>query len=138
MSNDYAHMTQAGGCQCGAVRYLLEGRAYRLNVCHCRDCQRQSGSAFGMSLVIPNDTFRLMAGTLKTFVTQSDSGRSKTCAFCRDCGVRIYNATSRMMSVKPGTLDDTSWLRPDGHYWLKRKQPWALLPVHVPHFLMAD
>ncbi len=91
-----------------------------------------------MSLVIPTDTFGLTAGSLKTFVTQVDAGRSKTCAFCADCGVRIYNATARMMSVKPGTLDDTSWLQPDGHYWLKRKQPWTLLAAHTPHYQVAD
>jgi hypothetical protein len=46
------------------------------------------------------------------------SGREKTCAFCPECGVRIYNRTSQLMSVKAGTLDHTSLLRPDAHYWI--------------------
>ena len=104
----------------------------RLNVCHCRDCQRQSGSAFGMSLVIPAETFVLHAGELNTFELRADSGRIKTCAFCPRCGVRIYNQTSALFSIKAGTLDDTSWLVPDAHYWTKRKQAWTALPDDLP------
>ncbi len=123
-----------GGCQCGAVRYRIDGKVYRLNVCHCLDCQKQSGSAFGMSLVIDPAAFLLEAGRLKEFVTTTASGREKTCAFCPECGVRIYNRTSRLMSVKAGTLDDTSWLRPDAHYWTRRRQPWVALADDVPVF----
>jgi len=123
-----------GGCQCGAVRYFIDGGVRRLNVCHCLDCQKQSGSAFGMSLVIAPGCFRLESGTLKEFVTTTASGREKTCAFCPECGVRIYNRTSRLMSVKAGTLDDTSSLAPDTHYWAKRRQTWLPLPDDVPVF----
>jgi hypothetical protein len=121
-----------GGCQCGRVRYAVQGTIHRLNVCHCTDCQRQSGSAFGMSLVVAPDAFRLTAGRLKTFEVRAASGRIKTCAFCADCGVRIYNRTSALYSIKAGTLDDTSRLEPDGHYWTKRKQAWTVLPNDVP------
>jgi len=127
-----------GVCQCGRVRYTLVGDAYRLNVCHCLDCQRQSGSAFGMSLVIKPESFQLDAGQLRTFVTTADSGRDKTCAFCGDCGVRIYNRTSALMSIKPGTLHDTSWLQPHAHYWTRSKQAWTPLPGDVPCFAEAD
>ena len=126
------HGPYTGGCQCGKVRYELSGEIYRLNICHCKDCQRQSGSAFGMSLVIPKESFKLTSGELKTFQLSADSGRVKTCAFCPDCGVRIYNQTSALNSLKPGTLDDTSWLMPDGHYWTKSKQGWFVLPNNIP------
>jgi hypothetical protein len=79
-----------GGCQCGRIRYRLDGRILGLAVCHCKECQRQSGSAFGMSLAVANDTFVLMAGELKTFSVVCDSGRIKHCTFCPDCGTRIY------------------------------------------------
>ncbi len=124
--------TYSGGCQCGIVRYVLDGEITRLNVCHCRDCQKQSGSAFGMSLVIPDETFRLTSGELKTFEVVADSGRKKTCAFCGNCGGRIYNETSALKSIKPGTLDDTSWLTPDAHYWTQSKQQWTPLSGDVP------
>ena len=123
-----------GGCQCGFVRYRVQGEPLRLNVCHCKDCQRQSGSAFGMSLVVRPDSLELTHGELKTFEIQADSGRTKVCAFCPECGVRIYNATAALCSVKAGTLDDTSGLVPDAHYWISRKQPWSPLPGDVPCF----
>ena len=122
----------AGGCQCGQVRYELDGEILALFVCHCRDCQRQSGSAFGMSLVVPGESFHLTAGHLKTFEVIAESGRIKTCAFCPECGVRIYNTTGSRKSIKAGTLDDPTRLRPDAHYWTKRKQNWVVLPPDVP------
>jgi len=127
-----------GGCQCGYVRYRIDGETLRLNVCHCRDCQRQSGSAFGMSLVVRPDSFRLTNGKLKTFELEADSGRTKTCAFCPNCGVRIFNRTSALCSVKAGTLDDTSGLRPDAHYYVSRRQPWTALPDDLPCFETVD
>ena len=87
-----------------------------------------------MSLVIEPDAFQLQTGELQEFQTIADSGRPKTCAFCPECGVRIYNRTSALMSVKAGTLDDTSWLSPNAHYWTKRRQPWVILPADIPCF----
>ena len=84
-----------------------------------------------MSLVIDPEGFQLEAGTLKEFETISDSGRKKTCAFCPECGVRIYNRTSALMSVKAGTLNDTSNLEPYAHYWTKRRQSWVPLPDDI-------
>jgi len=56
-----------GGCQCGFVRYEVTEQPSGLTVCHCMTCQKQSGSAFGMSLAVPPRAFRLLAGRLKTF-----------------------------------------------------------------------
>jgi hypothetical protein len=124
-----------GGCQCGEVRYRIDAEPLRLAVCHCTDCQRQSGSAFGMSLLVASDSFRLLKGRLKTFSVVCDSGRTKHCAFCPDCGTRIYHQiVERVVSVKPGTLDDTSWLAPAAHYWTGRKQPWFEIAGDLPCF----
>lgn len=123
-----------GGCQCGFIRYRVSGKPLRLNVCHCKDCQKQSGSAFGMSLVVRPESLALTAGEVKTFELQAESGRIKVCAFCPKCGVRIYNATAALCSVKAGTLDDTNGLVPDAHYWTSRKQAWAQLPDDLPCF----
>ena len=124
-----------GGCQCGSVRYRFEAEPLGLAVCHCTECQRQSGSAFGMSLAVPSDSFRLLRGELKTFTVPCDSGRTKHCAFCPSCGTRIYHRTiEAVLSIKPGTLDDTTWLSPAAHYWTKRKQPWLQITGGVPCF----
>lgn len=123
-----------GGCQCGSVRYRLGAAPRTLAVCHCRDCQRQSGSAFALSLDVSPDAFQLLDGELKTFTAACDSGRTKECAFCASCGTRIYHRGEWGMSIKAGTLDDTSQLRPEAHYWTKRKQPWVPIPDGVPCF----
>lgn len=118
-----------GGCQCGGVRYRLEGAPLALAVCHCTECQRQSGSAFGMSLAVQSGDFRLLSGELAAFTTVCESGRTKRCAFCPSCGTRLYHqVVEAAISIKPGTLDDTSWLEPDAHYWTKSKQPWVPIP----------
>jgi hypothetical protein len=123
-----AAVRMSGGCQCGNVRYEITGAPVELVVCHCKECQRQSGSGFGMSLFVADGGFRLTAGELKFFHVTCDSGRLKTCAFCGDCGTRIYHSTGGSISLKPGTLDDTAWLRPTHHYWTQRKQPWVVIP----------
>ena len=119
-----------GGCQCGYVRYRISGDPLGLTVCHCTECQRQSGSAFGMTLAVASDSFRLVSGELASFQVTCDSGRIKTCRFCPRCGTRItHQISAPALGVKAGTLDDTSWLAPGTHYWTKRKQPWFALPA---------
>ncbi len=123
-----------GGCQCGGIRYEVRGAPQQVVVCHCTDCQRQSGSAFGMTLVVKEENFRLTQGDLKTFASNSDAGRSKLGAFCPECGTRIYHKPEwrkGTVSVKPGTLDDTSMLKPDIHIWTGSKQPWITIPEDV-------
>jgi len=125
----------SGGCQCGHVRYELVGAPAGLVVCHCSGCQRQSGSAFGMSLDVAAEHFELRRGTLRTFEIDCDSGRRKTCSFCPECGVRIHHACGDgSLSIKAGTLDDRSGLEPEAHYWTAEKQPWVSIPPGVPSY----
>lgn len=123
-----------GGCQCGHVRYAIHQPPLRLTVCHCLDCQKQSASAFGMSLAIDPASFELLQGTLRRFEVVCDSGRIKTCTFCPECGVRIYHETDNGRSVKAGTLDERSGLVPSAHYWTARKQPWVEIPEDVASY----
>jgi len=100
-----------------------------LYACHCRDCQKQSSSAFGMSLIMRRDDVSFTQGVerLKRWDTRGEDGRLKRCAFCPDCGTRLYHASERddtAISVKAGSLDDTRWLRPVAHIWLQSAQPW--------------
>ena len=123
-----------GGCQCGGIRYEVTGVPQQLVVCHCADCQRQSGSAFGMTLVVKEEDFRLTHGEPKSFTSTSDAGRAKFGAFCPECGTRIYHKPEYRkgtVSVKPGTLDDTSMLKPGIHIWTGSKQPWITIPEDV-------
>lgn len=90
-----------------------------------------------MSLIIDPNSFQLELGELKFFETKTASGHKKVCAFCPNCGVRIYNATETLMAIKAGTLEDSAALSPDAHYWTKRKQNWVSLPENVPCFATA-
>ena len=123
-----------GGCQCGGIRYEMTGAPQKVVVCHCTACQRQSGSAFGMTLIFKEENFGLTKGELKTFASKSDAGRAKLGAFCPECGTRIYHKPEwrkGMVAVKPGTLDDTSMLKPDINIWTGSKQPWITIPEDV-------
>ncbi len=127
----------AGGCQCGNIRYEILGEPKQLLACHCTDCQRQSGSAFGMTLVVDESDFRLTQGEVKTFTSTSEAGRRKLGAFCPECGTRIYHKPEwrkGSVSVKPGTLDDTRWLKPDLHLWTESKQGWVAIPEGAKAF----
>lgn len=117
-----------GQCQCGNIRYRLIGEPLTLYICHCLHCQKQSSSAFGMSLWINRDDIEFLSGELKFWTTTGDSGATKMCAFCANCGSRIYHASDddqAPLSLKAGTLNDTSGLRPVAHIWTKRAQPWV-------------
>ena len=116
-----------GQCQCGNIRYRFIGEPITLYTCHCLHCQKQSSSAFGMSLWINRDDIDFISGELKFWTTKGDSGATKICAFCGNCGSRIYHCSDNdqdPLSLKAGTLNETSWLRPIAHLWTKRAQPW--------------
>ncbi len=122
----------SGGCQCGAIRYHLHGASKMLYACHCSDCQKQSSSAFGMSLIVAPASLRFISGEerLRAWDTHGDDGGIKRCYFCPDCGTRIYHGSDRAgddISVKAGTLDDTSTLRPVAQIWLRSAQSWTAL-----------
>ena len=118
-----------GACQCGAVTYEALGDPIMIFACHCTICQRQSGAAFGMAVVFDGGDFTL-AGKSPAHFVRPGHGRDFRCYFCPDCGTRIYHqwftaeGDYPFLSVKPGTLDDTSWVRPGCHVWTRHAQPW--------------
>ena len=122
-----------GGCQCGTVHYTLTEEPLRLVACHCKECQRQSGSAFGMSMLVKQASLTV-TGPTKRFTRIADSGNPNTGVFCPECGVRIYHIpgyANDLFVLKPGTLDDTTWLRPEYFVWLKSAQGWVPVPDGV-------
>ena len=122
-----------GGCQCGAVRYVLTAEPIRLAACHCKVCQRQSGGAFGMSMLVKEDTLTV-TGPTRQFTRITDSGNPNTGVFCPECGVRTYHIpgyAEGMRVLKPGTLDDTSWPQPSYFIWMKNARGWVPVPEGV-------
>lgn len=129
-----------GGCQCGALRYEIRAEPLSLYVCHCTECQRQSGAAFGMSLMVPRPALVYTKGMPRRWARTADSGRTIESDVCDGCGVRPVNyptTNDKVSIVKPGTLDDTRWLHPVGHIWTKSAQSWLAIPkdsvIHEGH-----
>lgn len=117
----------SGGCQCGQVRYEIRAEPLTLYVCHCKECQKQSSSAFGMSMPVPRKSVVLVKGQPKQWRRTSDNGREVSCSFCSNCGTRLFHNPARndeITNIKPGTLDDTSWLKPVGSLWTRSAQTW--------------
>jgi hypothetical protein len=126
-----------GGCQCGAVRYEVGGPPVNLYVCHCRECRKQSASAFGISLIVRDKDFHLT----KRWSRPTDSGRTLHCAFCGDCGSRVWHEAAGehdTLSVKGGSLDQTIDLGEATHVWTSRKLPGVLIPEHAAKFPEED
>jgi len=125
-----------GGCQCGACRYRIEGRRPPVYACHCRECQKQSASAFGMSMPVARSAL-LLTGETRCHSRSTDSGSRSDCHFCPQCGSRLYHQSYRnpdYVTVKAGTLDRTDELVAVAHIWVSRKQPWVRLDPAVPAF----
>lgn len=119
-----------GGCQCGQIRYEIRAEPLTLYACHCKECQRQSSSAFGMSMTVSREAVVVLQGQPKAWTREADSKRSVRCFFCGDCGTRLFHQRDRhptVMNIKAGTLDDTSGLNPVGHLWTRSKQSWVIL-----------
>jgi hypothetical protein len=102
------HMTLTGGCQCGVVRYEVAAAPLQVYVCHCRECRRQSASAFGISVIVPAAAFVLKQGRVGTWSRPTASGGVLECMFCTACGTRIRHADTRQdtVSIKGGSLDE--------------------------------
>ena len=129
---------RSGGCQCGAVRYESSGVPLGLYVCHCRECRRQSASAFGLSLDVPRAGFRVTSGAPSFWTRSADSGRRVVCAFCPACGSRLWHepegAASETLTIKAGSLDEPVDLSTAIHIWTKRKLKGVVIPAEAQQF----
>jgi hypothetical protein len=124
----------AGGCACGAVRYELTAAPYALFACHCADCQTMTGSAFSLAMPIAPEALRITKGELKMWLRTAASGRQIPQYICGECGTRIYTAPpgpTATLTLRPGTLDDTSWLRPAAAFWRSSAQPHVRFDEHM-------
>ena len=120
-----------GGCACGAVRYRLTSGPMFVHCCHCRDCQRQTGSAFVLNAIIETDRIKLLKGTPKRMPVPTGSGRPHDIYRCAKCQTALWSDYGRRLVIsflRVGTLDDASALPPDVHIFTRSKLPWVGLP----------
>ena len=128
-----------GGCLCGSVRYASDAEPALLAVCHCRTCQRNTGSAFSLNLGLPSDSVTITGESLANYEDRAGaSGKTFFRTFCSRCGSPISgrgDAYSGLTFIKAGTLDNPSWVQPGMHIWCSEKQPWVVIEegaVQVP------
>ena len=119
-----------GGCLCGAVRYVVYGGVGPAGYCHCEDCRRTSGSAFGVSVRVDASRLRIVRGSPKGYSKNGDSGRVVTRYFCPECGSPLYTVPpdhSDTYFIKAGSLDDPSTVRPHRQSWVRSRVAWAAI-----------
>ncbi|MGO4392733.1 GFA family protein [Variovorax sp. M-6] len=125
-----------GGCTCRAVRYRMATRPLFVHCCHCRWCQRETGSAFALNAMIESDRVRLLQGEVEHVETPSASGQGQTVVRCVRCRVALWShyagGGGSIAFVRVGTLDAPDLLPPDIHIFTMSKQPWVLLPPGTP------
>jgi hypothetical protein len=122
----------SGHCLCGSVTYSAEAEPVVQAVCHCTDCQHQTGTAFSVVVGVPRAALKIEGPTLASFTTVGeDHGTATERQFCSACGspiVSLVEAVPDIAFLKAGTLDDGSWLEPAFEVWTRSAQPWS------PHF----
>jgi hypothetical protein len=125
-----------GGCGCRAVRYRLESGPLFVHCCHCRWCQRESGSAFALNAMIETDRVAVLGAAPELVDTPSQSGRGQRIARCPTCRIAVWShyagAGRAVAFVRVGTLDAPDRLPPDIHIFTASKQPWVVLPPGAP------
>ena len=125
-----------GGCACGAVRYRLTSEPLFTHCCHCLNCQRQTGSAFVINLLIEADRVELISGEPQPIDVPRDDGSTQRVWRCPSCQIALYSQyTSPLVRfVRGGTLDDPAQASPNVHIFTRSKMPWVELPETVPAF----
>ena len=131
-------MNLEGGCACGALRYKLTADPLIVHACHCRNCQRLTGSAFVTNIWIEKKFVETVSGVSKSFKLSGGSGNPHEVFFCDRCGTylwsKYYAAPGDTVLLRVGTLDHPEAIKPDVHIFTRSKLPWLDLPKDVPAF----
>ncbi|MEM7060640.1 MAG: GFA family protein [Pseudomonadota bacterium] len=127
-----------GGCLCGKIRYESDADPAMQAICHCKTCQKNSGSAYSLNVAVPADSLSVRGETLTLYVDRSGaSGQEFHRHFCSICGSHIYAggpAYGPLSFIKVGTMDDPSWVEPNTHIWTAEKMPCVEIPADAAQF----
>lgn len=127
-----------GGCTCRHVRYRLTGAPQIVHACHCRWCQRETGTAFAHNALYEAERVEHIAAEPEIILTPSLSGKGQRIARCPKCHIAVWSnyagAGEAARFVRVGTLDEPDRLPPDIHIFTASKQPWVVLPADAKVF----
>jgi hypothetical protein len=118
-----------GGCSCGKVRYSSDADPIFSGICHCKSCQKTTGTSFSVVVAVPAPSLTL-TGEVKVFDAKGDTGQAVHSTFCPNCGSPVLGTAEIMQDVvmiRAGTLDDASTLKPAMEIYCDSKQPWVSL-----------
>ena len=131
-------MSFEGGCDCRYIRYRMTDKPLFVHCCHCRWCQRETGSAFVLNAMIEADRVELLHGEVDVVHTPSYSGKGQKIARCPTCRIAVWSnyagGGDAVRFVRVGTLDVPDCFPPDVHIFTASKQPWVVLPPGTPAF----
>lgn len=134
-------MNLEGGCSCAAIRYRLTASPLIIHACHCRDCQRVTGSGFVINIWIEREFVESTGATPKSFTLKGGTGKGHEVFFCDNCGTYVWSryhlAPGDALFVRAGTLDKPEAVTPDVHIFTRSKLPWLRLPEGAPAFETA-
>ncbi|MEJ2257157.1 MAG: GFA family protein [Woeseiaceae bacterium] len=126
--------SMTGQCACGHVRYRMTAQPMIVHCCHCRYCQRETGSSFVLNALVEADRVEIDEGEVEGIDTPTSSGRGQRIMRCPRCQVALwshyaYGDIGKLIRfVRVGTLDDPDALPPDVHIFVESKQPWVEIP----------
>jgi hypothetical protein len=129
-----------GGCHCGYVAYEADADLEKVMICNCVDCQTLSGSAFRTVVFTREGSFKLLSGSVKTYVRTGESGNKRPQGFCPECGTPIYSTTTgddpKVYIVRVGTARQRDQLVPKVHLWFRSAQRWITDLDSIPKIEM--
>jgi hypothetical protein len=125
-----------GRCTCGDVRFRVTSKPLFIHCCHCRWCQRETGSAFVINAMIEADRVVLLSGVPEVVATPSNSGKGQKITRCPSCHIALWSnyagAGDAIRFVRVGTLDNPDHYPPEIHIFTASKQRWVVLPQGTP------
>jgi hypothetical protein len=124
-----------GSCLCGAIRYEIDTELGEFGYCHCRSCQKASGTAHAANAPVDRTHFKLLVGDAALKEFESSPGKFR--CFCGECGSPIYaylEATPNVLRIRLGSLDTEFAKKPRAHSWVSERAPWAPITDDVPQF----
>jgi hypothetical protein len=127
-------VSRTAECACGALRITVEGEPMLVGVCNCTQCQKRTGSIFGVSAYFPKEAINV-TGQPKLFIRSSDSGRRAYCYFCPDCGTTLFwdsDFWPDRRGVAVGCFADPAFPMPQVVGWAQHRHHWARFPEGVP------
>jgi hypothetical protein len=138
LEDDKQMSASQGRCSCGAVTYALAAAPLFVHACHCRDCQRHTGSAFVINAMVLSADLQVITGEIAPWPAPAAKGAKHFIHRCAQCQSAVWSSyggkKTAMVYLRVATLDRPEELPPSAHIFTRSKLPWVDLPKNVPAY----